>query len=270
MELGFKKKMLHQRLRELSPFVLAFSAGKDSAFLLRESLRATGKDAVFAVFVDTPLMTDLDRERLAYFQRRLDCPVLKHRFDPLKTLGVHNNAPDRCYHCKKAIFASLFEMASQKGLPPRVLDGSTFSDTDAYRPGRKAIEELGVFSPLQEVGIGAQEIVKSLGAWGVPARFLLSSSCLATRVPYGEVLVESTMRRIEEMESVWHRLGIFDVRCRIIGEGCRIEVPLRWQRKILVNRELALREGRRLGFKWVALDLETVRSGPWDPQKSEK
>lgn len=255
---------LHDRLNALAPFTIAFSAGKDSAFLLREALAGVGKDALTAVFIDSPLITEFDRQRLVYFEQRLAIPITRLKLNPLNETRIAANNRTRCYDCKKSLFQALLDWMAEQGLAPRLLDGSTASDQLAHRPGARAMAELGVLSPLREVGITSGEILAAMRAWRVPSRFLTSSSCLATRVPYDHPLVNDELRRIEAMEDFWHQQGIIDVRCRAIELGCRVEVPPRFLKKALSHHAEASARARAIGFQWLALDLEGVRSGPWD------
>jgi len=265
-----KTSELRNRLVELAPFVIAFSAGKDSAFLLREALRAVDKEHISAVFIDSPLVTDFDRQRLNYYQKRFDMSIQIVRLAPLAEKAIAQNSPERCYYCKKFLFTALMDWAKAKYVNARLLDGSTASDVDAYRPGRRALAEMGVISPLQELGIRSEEIVAALKRWHVPGPYLCSSSCLATRVPYYIHLNEALLRQVEAMESFWHDLGIVDVRCRVIEDGCRVELPRRFYGQALRHSDQAVERSRQIGFKWIALDLEPVRSGPWDKKTPDK
>ncbi len=267
MDFYEKKRMLQKGLRGLVPFAIAFSAGKDSAFLVREALRTVGRHNFTAVFIDSPLITDFDRLRLDYFQKRFNMTVPLIRANPLAEELIVQNNPDRCYHCKRFLFSALLDWLNDQKASLTLLDGSTASDLVVYRPGARAMAELGIRSPLREAGINSQEIVAELKRWRVPAPFLCSSSCLATRVPYGRPLNVDLLRRIEAMESFWHSLGLIDVRCRAIEDGCRVDVPRHWQNKALKNSAAAVARSREIGFNWIALDLEEVRSGPWDPVK---
>ncbi len=266
MEYEAKIARLHAELAGLAPFVIAFSAGKDSAFLAREAVRAVGRDRFVAVFIDSPLIGERDRQRLEYFRKRLRIPVSVVRTDPLAEANIAANSQQRCYHCKRFLFGALLEHMKTGALPQRLLDGSTASDLNQYRPGARAMVELGVVSPLRLAGIGSAEIVTAMRAWRVPAWLLSSSSCLATRLPYGRPLQDELLRRVEAMESFWHRAGIHDVRCRAIEDGCRVELPERVLGRALAMRAAALSHSRAVGFRWLALDLQAVRSGPWDPE----
>jgi uncharacterized protein len=269
MEQKEKIAALQGRLKALVPYVIAFSAGKDSAFLLRESLRAVGTAGFTAVFIDSPLISEFDRERLAYFQKRFSLTIPVLHLDPLADARIAANRRDRCYDCKKMLFGAILDWMKAQGLPARLLDGSTASDQTAHRPGARAMAELGVLSPLREAGIETADIVAALKAWRVPLRYLTSSSCLATRIPYEEALQPEGLRRIEAMEAFWHKKGIIDVRCRAIEQGCRVEVPVPLLRKALGHRLEAGRRAREIGFAWLALDLEGVRSGPWDDTQAK-
>ena len=266
MTIHEKRTVLRRRLRELAPLVIAFSGGKDSAFLAAEAAAAVGRSGFTAVFIDSPLSSALDLGRLSFFQKKMNIAVRTLRLDPRGEEEITRNGLDRCYFCKGFLFSSLLRWMAGEGLGSRLIDGSTASDSSSYRPGARAAAELGVFSPLREAGIRSEEIVVALKARRVPAIYLHSSSCLATRVPYGRRLEEKLLRRVEAMESFWHRQGIHDVRCRAVEQGCRVELPHRQALRALRLRGGALEESRTLGFRWLALDLEPVRPCPWDPE----
>ena len=94
------------------------------------------------------------------------------------------NGPERCYHCKKALFQALLSLARKKGVQ-HVAHGANVDDLADYRPGFKAAKEMGIMAPLVEVGIGKADVrflAKDMGIdlWNKP-----SMACLASRIPYG-------------------------------------------------------------------------------------
>jgi len=252
------------RLRALGKVVVAFSGGKDSFFLLKTAVETLGKENVTAFNVRSIFSTQNDARRVAYFCSRLDFNLRRLEIDIVSEAKVMSNPKDRCYFCKKKIFAALKAEAKQLGIET-VLDGTTFSDLDEYRPGMKASEELGVVSPLLEAGIASAEIISFLReTLQVEEYYLTSSACLATRFPYDSRLDEKTLRRFDEIEAYFVGQGIFPVKVRYIPDGIRIETPAQNFPRILEDREKILEFCKKQGMKFITLDIEGIKSGAWD------
>ena len=134
---------------------VAFSGGVDSAWLLHEARTWARRTAAY--FVRTPFQPDFELEDARDIARRLDVPLTVLAFDVLSVPQAAANPPDRCYHCKRALFTRLMEAAGADGFP-LVLDGCNASDDASDRPGMAALAELGVRSPLRECGLTKGDI----------------------------------------------------------------------------------------------------------------
>ena len=145
-------------------------------------------------------------------------PVLNLSVDQLQLPQVACNNADRCYHCKHAGFTAIVNHAKSLGFPT-VIDGSNASDRGDYRPGMRAAQELGVRSPLMEVGFTKDEERELLRAWGYPVWNLPAGACLATRIPTGEELTREKVDLIRACEDYLHDLDLAQVRARLVG-GC--------------------------------------------------
>ena len=246
---------LRAYIRGMRP-VIAFSGGADSALLL-EAARREGE--VLAVTAATPLGSERE---LADAKRFCDVRGIAHRtiwVDPLELVEVRENRKDRCYHCKKKIFESILNVAS--GAP--VLDGTNASDVSAYRPGRRALLELGIRSPLLELGFEKPEIVALSAKLGLETAERPPAPCLATRFPYGTSLTVTDLRRVERLETYLHERGISACRARIHGALVRLEIE-RENFELLERDEAFVSLCHTLGFHYVTLDLEGIRSGSMD------
>ena len=144
--------------------------------------------------------------------------MLNLSVDQLQLPQVACNDANRCYHCKHAGFTAIVNHAKSLGFPT-VIDGSNASDRGDYRPGMRAAKELGVRSPLMEVGFTKDEERELLRAWGYPVWNLPAGACLATRVPTGEELTREKVDLIRACEDYLHDLDLAQVRARLIG-GC--------------------------------------------------
>lgn len=259
-----KIKKLRQRLMEFPQVLIAFSGGKDSFFLLKYSLETLGKKNVMAIFVNNRFITPNDRKRVNYFQELLEVEITTLDIDLPGDPKIMKNPKDRCYHCKKKIFSLLKERAAAWTIPV-IMDGTTFSDLNEYRPGLRAIEELHVVSPLMEAGISSAEIVAHLQqTMTIPEFFLTSSTCLATRFPYDIDLDETLLDIFGEIEGFLVDQGIYPVKVRYIPDGIRVETPVERFHYILENRGKLLNLCRGKKIKFVTLDLEGIKSGVWD------
>lgn len=241
--------------------MVAFSGGVDSALLLRVAVEALGERAL-AVTAVSPIHSAFEAEEATCLAQEMGA---RHRLieaDPLADEHVAGNPPDRCYHCKRALFTRLLELARSEGLGA-VVEGSNVDDRGDYRPGEKALEELGVLSPLREAGFTKAEVRElsrelGLSSWSKPPY-----ACLATRVPYGEKLTPERLQRVDAGERFLRGMGLKQVRVRDHGRIARIEAPLA-ELELLVreeNRARVVSELRRLGYDYVTVDLEGYRSG---------
>lgn len=263
-DLNNKIEHVRMQLRALGKAVVAFSGGKDSFSLLKTAVETLGKENVMAFNVRSIFSTQNDARRVDYFCRLLDFNLHRLEIDITAEAKVMSNPKDRCYFCKKKIFATLKAEAKQLGIET-VLDGTTFSDLNEYRPGMKAIEELGVLSPLLEAGITSAEIISFLReTLQVEEYYLTSSACLATRFPYDSRLDEKVLRRFDEIEAYFVGQGIFPVKVRYIPDGIRIETPAENFPRLLEDRKKILEFCKKQGLKFITLDIEGIKSGAWD------
>jgi pyridinium-3,5-biscarboxylic acid mononucleotide sulfurtransferase len=263
--LPIKAKMafLRDQLAGYGRLLVAFSGGKDSFFLLQTARETLGTANVFPYFVNTPFTLDAARERVAYFKERFSLPLHEIRLDLLKDARLRRNPRQRCFYCKTKIFSALKKEARQRGVE-FIADGTTVSDLAEHRPGRPALEKLGIRSPLRDAGFTTAEIIGQLRKQGVNEYFLSSSTCLATRFPYDFALTPRLIRAIGQVEHYLIRQGIYPVRVRHMTDGVRIEIDPAHFKKLIVAREGLIAVGHSHGFKFITLDLAGIKSGCWD------
>lgn len=197
---------------------LAFSGGVDSAYLLYIA-RQLGCD-VRPYFLRSPFQPEFemaDAKKLAP-----DLMVLE--LDILSLPQVSDNPKDRCYFCKKAMFTRLKEQASADGYPV-ILDGTNASDQFDDRPGMRALQELGVLSPLRLCGLTKDEIRCRSREVGLFTWDKAAYACLATRIPAGTSIDWDTLRRIESAENALLSLGYADLRVRVFHGAARVQLP---------------------------------------------
>lgn len=253
------------RLREKAPLMVAFSGGVDSSFLLRAAVDAVSADAsvrgpepVRAVIGVSP---SLQAANLAFARRfAADLGV---RLDEAPTNEFSNpayieNGPDRCYHCKDALYGLLRELA-ERAPDGRILDGTNHDDLRDVRPGRGAARLHGVESPLAELEWTKLEIRDTSRRLGLTGWDRPASPCLSSRIPHGTPVSIESLERIARAEDALHRLGFLEVRVRHHDNVARIEAPPEVMTRLLERREAAVRAVQAAGYRWVTLDLAGYR-----------
>ena len=246
---------------------LAYSGGVDSTLLLAvlASLKQEKPFAVTALTMHTVLQNSQEITEAKSLAEKYGIEQKIFSFNPLSSEAVRHNRIDRCYHCKKAIFTQFAAYVQDIGLK-YLLDGTNADDLNVYRPGRKALSELGVVSPLAELGIGKAKIRKMSEKLGLPTAFKPAAPCLATRFEYDTLLSDEAVCRVAAGETLIREMfpGIGNVRLRVHGTLARLELP-RDKIALAANKAAEIAAGlQKLGFDYVTLDLEGFRSGSFD------
>ena len=243
----------------------AFSGGVDSALLLTtlSELRARKPFPLLAVVFSTAFHTAEETASALKQAEELGVPVELVKRDVLSDPVLRNNPKDRCYHCKRSLFAGMKRIAAAHGIR-HLVDGTNADDTKVYRPGRKALEELGVLSPLALCGFSKDEIRAAARELLVPVAEKPSAPCLATRFPYGAAMTDDALRKVERGEAVLRQFGLKIVRLRVHGDVARIETDTDGFGLAAAKRFEIAFALRQEGFPYVALDLEGFRSGSMD------
>ena len=249
-----------------SPVLVAFSGGVDSSVVLTVASLALGRSSVVAVTATSPIHHEEDVLWAKRVAELLGVTHILVESRELKDPNFISNPPNRCYFCKKSLAEELSKVAERFGAKT-VVDGTNASDLSGYRPGLLAFVEAGVRSPLAEVGITKDEAREIARALSLPNWDRPSMSCLATRIPYGVPIDVEKLKRVAEAEKIVKALtGVSVVRVRDHGYIARIEVG-RDERKKLFNdstMDRVAEELRKLGYKYVTLDLHGYRSGSLD------
>ena len=263
-ELQNKYEQLKKGLLALGSVAVAFSAGVDSAFLLKAAHDTLGDNAI-AITAEHSALTLRERDDAVRFCREQNVRRIGFEFDCLSVEGFSENPPDRCYVCKKAIFGKIAEIARANGVAAAA-DGTNADDAGERRPGMRALAELGIVSPLRDAGLTKADIralSKKLGlaTWDRP-----SGACLATRVPYGEKITAKKLAMIGDAEEALLNLGFRGTRVRCHGDVARIEVENADFDRMLdpAIRSAVSEKLKEIGFLYVSLDLEGYKTGSLD------
>lgn len=256
---------LCRRLAEMESVVIGLSGGTDSSLLTALAGLTPGLRAL-AVTVVSAFVPEAEGRAAAAVAARARVPHRLLRLDVLAHDAVRTNPPDRCYHCKRLVFGALIELAQTEGYAA-VLDGSNADDDRDYRPGRRALDELEVRSPLRQAGWSKADVRAVSHLLGLPGADTPASACLASRVPYGTALEAGLLERIGRAEDALRALGYRQVRVRAHGPVARLELPPAEIAAAAASprRERIAELLKAQGFRYVALDLDGYRMGSLNP-----
>jgi uncharacterized protein len=254
-ELEEKKARVMEICRGMGSALLAFSGGVDSSLLLAVASRDVTARLV-AVTVCSPVHPAWEVEEAAAWAAGMG---IDHRTMPLAILdvpGFASNGRDRCYRCKRFLMGRLKEMARGEGLA-WVMEGSHAEDRADDRPGMKALEELGIRSPLREAGMLKSEIRQWARELGIPHWDRPSMACLATRIATGQRITPGKLARVERAEGVLRGMGFRQFRARYHGRAVRVQVGSEEVGRFLADglREAFIEGMASAGFEEVWLDL---------------
>jgi uncharacterized protein len=244
-------------LKGLGSGAVAFSGGSDSGLLL-----ALARDAcegrVAALTLVAPYMARQEISEAVAFAAGLG---VRHELIELPMpQSMEDNPPERCYFCKRALYEQLTAAAVRMGFKA-VLDGTNLDDLKDYRPGLRAVRELGILTPLLDCAIAKADVRRISQALGLASWRKPTNACLLTRLPFGQRVTMSTLQRIEEAERVLLGQGFDWVRVRLHGGVARIEVARDQRSRLLAQSDGVVAALKALGFRHVTLDLEGYRLG---------
>jgi len=263
-----KYQNLQKLLKSMGQVMIAYSGGVDSTLLLKAA-KDVLKENVLAVTALSATTPDIERKDAVRLARAMGVEHLLLESRELDIPDFTKNPLEKCYICKKHRFGALVELARKKKIN-YVLDGANLDDHKDFRPGMRATRELGIRSPLSEVKLTKAEIRRISKKLKLPTWDKPSLACLASRIPYGRPITAEKLKQVDAGENYIRKLGLAgQVRVRHEGETARIEVAAADIVRIAapeVRRRVAI-YFKKLGFKYVALDLSGYRMGSLNPAK---
>jgi uncharacterized protein len=256
---------LEEHLRKMQQTMIAYSGGVDSALLAFAAHRALGERMV-AVLADSASLSRREYRNALGFAQNHSIPLQIIRTGELEDPSYQANQADRCYHCKKALFAKIEILRKQlQGSRDielwQITYGVNVDDLGDYRPGIQAAREASIQAPYLELGFSKQTIRDVCAYYNLEIADKPAMPCMASRIAYGEKVTPEKLSQVEQAEDFLYDLGLRVLRVRHHGDTARIEVPLPDFETILTHRKKIRQKFHALGFVYVALDLDGFKSG---------
>ena len=259
-----KYEKLKQAVKEKNKILIAFSGGVDSSLVAKIAYDVLGKKAL-AITLTSETFSKRELENAKRIAKEIGIPHKTVKSSELRNDKFVKNPENRCYYCKKEEALILKRIANEKGIK-YIADGVNLSDFNEHRPGIKAVNEQGFIHPLVEAGIKKYDVKYLAKAVGLSNWDMSSTTCIASRIPYNEKITKEKLKRIEDAESFILSLGFKQVRVRSHGDIARIEVSKDEIEKFTDTRiqKKVANKLRKIGFRYVTVDLEGYRSGSMD------
>jgi pyridinium-3,5-biscarboxylic acid mononucleotide sulfurtransferase len=259
--LNAKLERMRAIFSPMRSLIVAFSGGVDSTFVLKVAHEALG-DSVLALTTTSPTMPDEDRESALAMARLIGARHLIVESNELEIPGYAANPLNRCYLCKHNLFTVCEAKAVELGID-EIVDGLNLDDLHDYRPGMQAASEKRVRHPLVEAEMTKADIRELSRAMGLPTWDRPASPCLSSRFPYGTEITSEGLEKVAAGEKLLHSMGFAIARVRYHGDVARLELAQGEIARVFepAIRETIDREFKKIGFRFVAIDLKGFRSG---------
>src|SRR5690554_6062590 len=243
---------------------VAFSGGVDSSALLALAAHALGTARVVAVLGVSPSLATDERSAAHAVARVVGVPVVEIATREGDRPEYRANGPDRCFHCKDELFATIDdELVAALGLDAVAYGENADDARRPDRPGSRAATDHAVLRPLADAGLDKAAVRRIARAFALPNADKPAAPCLASRIPHFEEVTPAKLAQVDAAESALRSLGLGDLRVRHHGEVARLELPPEDIARVASEplRSEVWAAVRDAGFRFVALDLRGVQSG---------
>ena len=259
LDFNVKLRDLKTMLKGLETVGIAYSGGVTSTFLLKIAHECLGRKC-YAITVHNEFTNESELEEAKQFCKDNEINQLLLNVKALSS-EIKNNPEDRCYYCKKETFSTLKRFAETKQIP-YVLEGSYLDSKNKF--ALKALEEVGIRSPLKEIGFTKDEIREYSKALNLPNWDKHYAGCLAGRFAYGDEITLDKLHMIEKAEDILKRIGCTEYRVRVHGNIARIEVNPKEFVNVIKYRNPVTQKFKEYGFDYVTLDIQGFRPASQD------
>jgi pyridinium-3,5-biscarboxylic acid mononucleotide sulfurtransferase len=262
MNIQDKLEKLKSILNNLGNVVIAYSGGVDSTFLLKVAVDILGKENVKAILAISPTFPSREYDKALETAARIGINVNVIQTKEIDDPKFSNNPSDRCYFCKNELFTRIAEKIKSEQFS-NIIDGSNVDDLNDYRPGRKALQEKNIRSPLLEAGLSKKDIRELSKELGLQTWNKDAVACLSSRFPYGESIDLKKLKMVDAAENYLSDLGFTQIRARHEKNSIRIEISSSEINRIDDNsiRMSIVSKMKAIGYHYVSIDLEGYRQG---------